>query len=120
MEIVNLADKLRQFEDTWNPRLVAELNGQDVKLVKLEGEFVWHHHDNEDELFLVIDGRLRMDFRDHSEHLVAGEFIVVPRGVEHRPAAESRTCSVLLFEPSGTLNTGNVREGRTRDSIQRL
>ncbi len=112
MEKVNLAAKLALFEDTWSPRIVAELNGQQVKLVKLDGAFVWHRHEKEDELFLVLRGALRMEFRDGAVDVGEGELIVVPRGVEHRPVAYGRT-EVLLFEPSSTVNTGDVRDART-------
>ncbi len=112
MEKVNLAAKLALFEDTWSPRIVAELNGQQVKLVKLDGAFVWHRHEKEDELFLVLRGALRMEFRDGAVDVGEGELIVVPRGVEHRPVANGRT-EVLLFEPSSTVNTGDVRDART-------
>ncbi len=104
---ISLADKLTQINDHWHPRIIAELNGQQVKLVKFVGEFVWHHHEDADELFYVVKGRFRMDFRDKSEWIEAGEMIVVPRGVEHRPYAEEEV-EVMLFEPSGTLNTGNI------------
>ena len=107
MEKVNLAEKLASFADHWNPRIVAELNGQQVKLVKFVGPFTWHFHEREDELFLVVRGSFRMEFRDRAVDLHPGEFIVVPRGVEHRPVAE-REVEVLLFEPATTLNTGNV------------
>jgi mannose-6-phosphate isomerase-like protein (cupin superfamily) len=116
---VSLSEKLSQFSDHWNPRIVGELNGQHVKLVKFHGEFVWHHHDAEDELFLVVEGRFRMDFRDRQVWLERGEFLIVPRGVEHRPVAEGEV-SVLLFEPAGTLNTGNVADDRTRTTLERL
>lgn len=119
MEKVSLANKLSTFADHWNPRVVGELNGQHVKLVKFQGEFVWHHHDREDELFLVVEGRFRMDFRDRQVWLEPGEFLIVPRGVEHRPVAEQEV-SVLLFEPVGTLNTGNVVEERTREKLDRI
>lgn len=115
MEKVNLADKLAQFSDHWSPRIVADLNGQQVKLVKLAGEFVWHHHEQEDELFLVVHGHLDIHLRDEVIGLDAGEFVVVPRGVEHKPVAASET-HVLLFEPASTLNTGNVRNQRTVES----
>jgi mannose-6-phosphate isomerase-like protein (cupin superfamily) len=104
---VNLAGRLASFSEHWKPKVIAELNGQQVKLVKFQGEFVWHHHAEEDELFLVIDGSFRMDFRDRSVTLERGDMIVVPKGVEHRPVAE-REASVLLFEPASVLNTGNV------------
>ena len=106
-ERVNLAATLGDITEHWRPRVVGELNGQAVKLVKLQGEFVWHHHDAEDELFLVISGHLRIEFRDGIQELDPGEFVIVPRGVEHRPLAEVET-TILLFEPLGVLNTGNV------------
>jgi GrpB-like predicted nucleotidyltransferase (UPF0157 family)/mannose-6-phosphate isomerase-like protein (cupin superfamily) len=109
---VNIREKLALFDDHWCPRVVGELNGQHVKLVKFRGEFVWHKHDHEDELFLVVHGRFRMDFRGREVWLGEGELLIVPRGVEHRPVAEEEV-HVLLFEPAGTLNTGNVRDGRT-------
>jgi mannose-6-phosphate isomerase-like protein (cupin superfamily) len=111
---VNLRDKFALFHDHWSPKVVGELNGQHVKLVKLLGEFVWHKHEHEDELFLVVDGRFRMEFRDRHVWLQAGELLVVPRGVEHRPVAEEEA-HVLLFEPATTLNTGDVRNERTVD-----
>ncbi len=124
MEKVNLAAKLAQIQDRWSPRIVAELNGQHVKIVKVAGEFVWHHHDEEDELFLVLEGVLEMQYRDPTGHaqsieLQAGEMIVVPRGVEHRPKADHEA-HLLLFEPAGTLNTGNIRSDRTVEAPQRL
>src|SRR6187399_2117599 len=102
MKKVNIEEKLALFQDYWNPRIVGELNGQQVKLVKLLGEFVWHKHDHEDELFLVVKGRFRMDFRDREVWLDEGEFLIVPRGIEHRPVAPVEA-HVLLFEPAGTL-----------------
>lgn len=119
MEKVNLQDKFARFSDHWSPKVVAELNGQAVKLVKILGEFVWHHHDHEDELFFVVNGRLRMDFRDRQVWVEEGEFIVVPRGVEHRPVAEAEV-QLMLFEPLETLNTGDVNEERTRLTLDRL
>ncbi len=104
---VNLADALATFDETWVPKIVAELNGQHVKVVKLQGEYVWHHHKLEDELFLVLDGRIRIEFRDGVVELDAGELYVVPRGVEHRPVTEV-LAHVLLFEPDSTRNTGNL------------
>lgn len=112
---VNIAEKLALFAEHWKPKVVAELNGQQVKLVKFQGEFVWHHHKAEDELFLVVHGRFRMDFRDSSVWLSQGEMIVVPRGTEHRPVAEDEV-AVLLFEPASTVNTGNVRGNLTSDA----
>jgi mannose-6-phosphate isomerase-like protein (cupin superfamily) len=114
MDKFNLREKLALVAEHWSPHIVAALNGQQVKLVKLKGEFVWHHHDAEDELFLVLKGRLAMQFRDRVVTLDEGEGIVVPRGVEHRPVAEEEV-HLLLFEPAGTLNTGNVRGTRTVD-----
>lgn len=104
---VNINEKLALFSDYWNPRIAAELNGQHVKLVKFKGEFVWHSHENEDEMFLVLKGLLRMEFRTHTVEIGENEFIVVPRGTEHRPVAIDEV-SVLLFEPAGTLNTGDA------------
>jgi mannose-6-phosphate isomerase-like protein (cupin superfamily) len=119
IEKVNLAEKLARFGEPWSPRIVGELNGQHVKLVKLLGEFVWHHHDEEDELFLVVKGRFRMEFRDRAIRLEEGEFLIVPRGVEHRPVAEEEA-HVLLFEPASTLNTGNLRNERTVTAPERI
>ncbi|HEX7487369.1 MAG TPA: cupin domain-containing protein [Anaeromyxobacteraceae bacterium] len=119
MDKVNISQKLALFDDYWNPRIVAELNGQHVKVVKLQGPFVWHHHAGEDELFLVVKGRLRMEFRDRAVELGEGELIVVPRGVEHRPVAEAEV-AVLLFEPASTVNTGDVRNERTVADPERI
>jgi mannose-6-phosphate isomerase-like protein (cupin superfamily) len=119
MEKVNLRAKFGQFAESWKPKIAGELNGQYVKLVKFIGEFVWHHHDNEDELFLVVKGRFRMEFRDRHVWLEEGEFLIVPRGVEHRPVADEEA-EVLLFEPAATLNTGNVRNERTVPVLERL
>ena len=112
MKKVNLADKLSQFQDHWSPRIIAELNGQEVKLAKLKGEFVFHYHDREDELFFVISGRLLMRFRDSEVWVEPGEMLIVPRGVEHCPVAPEET-HILLFEPAGTRNTGNLKNERT-------
>jgi mannose-6-phosphate isomerase-like protein (cupin superfamily) len=119
MSKVNLAQKFAQFSDFWNPRIAGELNGQQVKLVRFQGPFVWHHHDEEDELFYVVAGRFRMEFRDRVEWIEQGEFIIVPRGVEHRPVAEAEV-QVMLFEPRTTLNTGNVRSERTRERLETI
>ena len=119
MEKVNLGEKLAQFADHWCPKVVGELNGQQVKLVKFVGEFVWHTHDHEDELFLVVKGRFTMEFRDRQVPLSEGEFLIVPRGVEHRPVAAEEV-HVLLFEPATTLNTGDVRSERTVLNPERL
>ena len=119
MEKVNLREKLDLFAEHWQPKIVGDLNGQHIKLVKFQGEFVWHHHDVEDEMFLVVGGRFRMDFRDRHVWLEEGEFLIVPRGVEHRPVAEEEA-HVLLFEPATTLNTGNVVNERTIQELERL
>ena len=119
MKKVNIEEKLGAFSDHWNPRVVGELNGQYVKAVKLKGEFVWHHHDNEDELFLVIKGTLKMEFRDRIEEVNEGEFIIVPRGVEHKPVANEEV-HILLFEPASTLNTGNVENEKTRKTLEHI
>ena len=109
---VSLADKFARIDEHWSPRIVGAVNSSHVKLVKLQGEFVWHHHENEDELFLVVKGRFTMEFRDRQVPLEEGEFLIVPRGVEHRPVATDEV-HVLLFEPATTLNTGNVVSERT-------
>lgn len=119
MEKISLRQKLDSFSEHWSPKIVAELNGQHVKLAKFQGEFVWHHHEHEDELFMVVKGRFRMDFRDRQVWLEEGEFLVVPRGVEHRPVAEEEV-EILLFEPASTLNTGNVENERTVHQLQRI
>jgi mannose-6-phosphate isomerase-like protein (cupin superfamily) len=119
MEKVNLAQKFGLFDDLWAPKIVAELNGQAVKLAKLQGEFIWHHHNVEDELFLVVKGRLLIQFRDRDVLLEEGDLIVVPAGVEHRPVAEEEA-HVLLFEPQTTLNTGNVQDERTVTDVERI
>jgi len=119
MRSVNLAAKFRQFDDHWSPKIVGELNDHCVKLVKVMGEFVWHHHDAEDELFLVVKGRLLLRLRDRDVWVEEGEFAIVPRGVEHLPIAPEET-HVLLLEPKSTLNTGNVRNERTLTELERL
>ena len=106
MEKVNLEEKFGQIHDHWHPRIVGELNGQHVKIVKIKGEFIWHHHVHEDEMFLVLKGSMQMAFREHVEDIHAGEMIIVPRGVEHKPIAAEEV-ELMLFEPAGTLNTGN-------------
>lgn len=115
MEKVNITEKLALFNDHWNPRIVGELNGQHVKLVKFKGEFVWHQHTGEDEMFLVLEGNFTMEFRDRSVQLSKNDFLIVPRGVEHRPAANEEV-SVMLFEPANTLNTGDVQHAFTKAS----
>ena len=119
VEKVNLAEKFSRFSEHWQPKVVGELNGQQVKLAKLLGPFDWHHHEAEDELFLVVKGRLTMELRDKTVELLPGEFLIVPRGVEHRPVAEQEV-DVVLFEPASTLNTGNVRSERTVERLERL
>ena len=116
---VNVRDKLALFAEHWNPKIVGELNGQLVKLVKFKGPFTWHHHDAEDELFFVVKGRFRMEYQDRHEWIEEGEFVIVPKGVEHRPVADEEA-HVLLFEPATTLNTGNVHNERTREKLDRL
>lgn len=119
-EKINLFEKLASFSDHWNPRIVAELNGQQLKLVKFQGEFVWHKHDFEDEMFLVLKGSFVMELRDKSVLLTEGECIVIPRGVEHRPVAKNEV-EVLLFEPAGTLNTGDSAVSElTRNKLDRI
>ncbi len=130
MKKINLSEKLSLINDHWNPRIAGELNGQCVKLVKFQGPFTWHHHETEDEMFLVVKGRFRMEYRDAANAsgsaspdrelwLEEGEFVIVPRGIEHRPVAEEE-CEVILFEPATTLNTGNVQDGFTRPQLDRI
>lgn len=119
MEKVNITEKLALIQDHWNPRIAGELNGQQVKLVKFKGEFVWHKHDQEDEMFYVLKGEFNMELRDRTVVLKENEFMIIPRGVEHRPVAEHEV-SVMLFEPAGTLNTGDTRGDLTRDVIESI
>jgi mannose-6-phosphate isomerase-like protein (cupin superfamily) len=119
MHAVNLAERFSKFQDYWNPRLIGEVNDFHVKAVKIKGQFVWHHHDNEDELFLVVKGTLRMRFRDHEAVVREGEFVIVPRGVEHLPVADEEV-HIILLEPKTTLNTGNVTNERTVRELERL
>jgi mannose-6-phosphate isomerase-like protein (cupin superfamily) len=124
MHKVNLAEKFSKISEYWKPYIAAELNGQHVKLDKLKGEFVFHHHEHEDEMFLVVKGRFRMDYRDKDlrdghQWIEEGEFIVVPRGVEHRPVADEE-CWLVLFEPASTLNTGNVVNELTQPQLERV
>jgi mannose-6-phosphate isomerase-like protein (cupin superfamily) len=120
MDVVNLAEKLSRFTDRWSPKIVGEVNDMHVKLVKLAGEFVWHQHEREDELFLVVAGRLRMQLRDGDREVGPGEFIVVPKGTEHCPLALTDEVHVLLLEPKGTLNTGDVVNERNVSALDRL
>ena len=119
MNTINIARKFSQIDKFWSPKILGEINDSYVKAVRFQGEFVWHHHDHEDEMFLVIQGRLRMKFRDHEEIVWPGEFIIVPKGVEHLPVGEEET-QVLLFEPKTTLNTGNVTNERTLPQLERI
>ncbi|HYL45536.1 MAG TPA: cupin domain-containing protein [Candidatus Limnocylindrales bacterium] len=119
MDAVNLNEKLSRVKEYWSPKIVGEVNDSFVKLVKFKNEFVWHHHENEDEMFLVLQGRMRMKFRDRDVIVSPGEFIIVPKGVEHMPVAEEEV-HVMLFEPKTTLNTGNVRNERTLATLERL
>ena len=123
MDKINLSEKLNLINEHWKPHIVGDLNNQQVKLVKFQGPFTWHHHDNEDELFLVVKGRFRMEYRDGTEDtsiwLEPGEMVIVPRGVEHRPVADEEA-HVLLFEPATTLNTGNVENELTVRELARL
>ena len=124
MEKINLQQKLSLINDHWNPRIAGELNDQYIKLVKFKGPFTWHHHETEDELFMVVHGRFRMDYRDESNSdksiwIEPGEMIIVPRGVEHCPVAEEE-CEVLLFEPASTLNTGNTENEFTRKTLDQI
>ena len=119
MQTVNLREKFAKFDDYCNPRVLGELNDCQVKAVKLKGEFIWHHHDNEDELFMVFQGTLRMKFRDREAVVNEGEFIIVPRGVEHLPIADEEV-HILLLEPKTTLNTGNVVNERTVSQLERI
>ena len=119
MEKVNILQKLSMIKDHWNPRIAGELNDQYIKLVKFEGEFDWHQHENEDEMFLTVSGSFRLETRNKSFDVCEGEFIIVPRGIEHRPVAD-KPCSVMLFEPATTVNTGNVRTSKTREKLDRI
>ena len=119
MSKISVAEKLATFTEHFSPKVIAELNGQEVKVVKFKGSFVWHHHETEDELFFVVAGRLRMDFRDREVWVDPGEMILVPHGVEHRPHADEEV-SILVFEPAVTLNTGNVVSERTVTQVERI
>ncbi len=119
MEKVNIEQKLSQFSEYWSPKIVGELNGQHVKLVKLKGEFVWHKHDNEDELFFVVKGSFKMELRDKTVVLNENEFLIVPKGVEHRPVADEEV-SIMLFEPSTTLNTGDTQSELTKHTLDKI
>lgn len=119
MEKINVSEKLSLFSDYWNPRVAGELNGQQVKLVKFKGPFAWHHHEHEDELFYVVKGSFDMEFRDKTIAINEGEFIIVPKGVEHRPNAKEEV-HIMLFEPASTLNTGNVKNELTKKNLKKI
>ena len=119
MQTVNLAEKFEKLTEHWSPKIIGELNDSYVKVVKLKGEFIWHHHEKEDELFLVVKGTLRMRFRDREVLVREGEFVIVPKGVEHLPVAEEEV-HVVLLEPKTTLNTGNVVNERTVPQLERI
>ena len=119
MEKVNLAEKLAQFKEHWNPKIVGEVNDCYVKVVKFKGEFVWHHHDHEDEMFLVIKGRFVMKLKDRDIQVEQGEFIIIPKGVEHMPVADEEV-EIVLIEPKTTLNTGNIKNERTVAVLQQI
>lgn len=119
MEKINLAEKLSSFNDHYNPRIAGELNGQQVKLVKFKGEFVWHHHEHEDELFYVVKGSFDMHFRDKVVTIDEGEFIIVPHGIEHKPVA-AQEVEIMLFEPASTINTGNLQNEFTKTNLQKI
>lgn len=116
---VNIAEKFELINEYWSPKIIGELNGQQVKLAKLKGEFHFHHHEHEDELFYIVKGKLKMEYRDKTLELNEGEMIVVPRGVEHKPVADEEVW-VMLFEPASTLNTGNVKNDRTKEVLERI
>ena len=119
MDKVNLLEKFKQIDAYWDPKIIGELNGQVVKIAKLKGEFIWHKHENEDEFFYVLKGQMTIKLRQDAIHLYEGEFFIVPRGVEHKPVAEEEVY-VVMFEPLGTLNTGDVRDERTIDDVERI
>jgi len=119
MEKINVIEKLNLFSDHWNPKIIGELNGQQVKLVKFLGDFIWHHHDNEDEMFFVLKGKFKMEFRDKIIEIGEQEMLIVPRGVEHRSSAAEEVW-VMVFEPKSTINTGNVSNDLTKNILERL
>ena len=119
MHPINLAEKFAQFHDHWHPRIIGELNDQYVKIAKIEGAFIWHSHAQEDELFVVIEGKLLMDFRDRTVEVTPGELLIVPRGVEHRPRTEGET-RIMLIEPKTTVNTGAIDHARTRKNLEKI
>ena len=116
---INISQKLAQFKDHWNPRIIGELNQQHVKIAKIKGEFIWHKHDDEDEMFLVLKGTLKIEFRDRTETIQENEIIIVPKGVEHKPIADEEV-SIMLFEPATTINTGDLENERTRKNLESI
>ena len=119
MDAGNIYEKLNSFSDHWNPRIIAELNGQQVKVAKLKGDFVWHAHEEEDEMFLVVKGNLKIEFRDKDLELSAGDYVSIPRGIEHRPVAKEEV-EILLFEPASTVNTGETESDLRRNDLERI
>lgn len=119
MNVINLQEKLTKFSDHWHPRIIGELNGQAVKIAKVQGEFIWHSHKNEDELFYIIKGTLKIEFRDGIKTLEAGEILIIPRGIEHRPIADEEV-HLMLFEPMETKHTGEVHSALTKDRLDRI
>ena len=119
MKKINISQKLAQFNDHWNPRIIGELNQQHLKIAKIKGEFIWHKHDEEDEMFLVLEGTLKIAFRDRTETIQENEIIIVPKGVEHKPIADEEV-SIMLFEPATTINTGALENERTRKNLESL
>lgn len=119
MNVVDLKEKFSLFDELWSPKIVGELNGQYVKLAKLKGEFVWHQHENEDELFMVVKGKLTIKLKDQTVELTEGQFFIIPRGVEHLPVAEEE-CHVMLFEPKSVLNTGDVKNDKTVEILEKI
>ena len=117
---INIQDKFQLINEFWSPKIIGELNGQLVKIAKIKDEFIWHHHENEDELFLVVKGTLFMDFRDRTEVIQQGEMIIVPKGIEHRPRTENEEVHILLFEPASTLNTGEIENERTKKNLEKI
>lgn len=119
MNKINLQEKFSLFAEYWSPKIVGELNGQHVKLAKFKGEFIWHKHDDEDELFYVVDGSFKMEFRDKTIEVNKGEFIIVPKGIEHKPVAAEEVC-IMLFEPATTLNTGDKQDALTKSTLEKI
>ena len=119
MDVVNINSKFDLINEHWSPKIISSLNGQDVKIAKIKGEFIWHSHKDADELFMVIKGELKMAFRDHTKIVSEGEIIVVPKGVEHKPIAEEEV-HIMMFEPVGTVNTGDIIDKRTVEDIERI